>query len=330
MTHETVRADSQVPLISVVIAAYNSAARLHCAVATVLAQTVSDLEVVVVGDACTDNSEDVLTEFADPRIRWTNLTTNWGEQSVPSNHGIALTRGEFVFFLNQDDLWRPHHIDLCLALLQEEHADVVWSPYIVVPNGGRPGDQATPRPSDGGISPKHPEFSARIFIPASCTAWRRKALHQIGGWRTAAQVSVSPSQDLLWRASTTGLSIRGTRDPTVLVLWSGSRPGSYTNEYWAADNEAWLDALLGTPDVIAAEVAGALLSSAAAASRSPNLVRIIRRSVGHVLRWLCERLKVHPNTWFYIRFLSKGGFINSVRAQNNLGRVDFKKKSKMK
>jgi len=91
-----------------------------------------DFEIVVVGDGATDDSEELLAALGDERVRWENLPTNWGEQSVPSNRGIELARGRNIFFLNQDDLWRPDHLSTCL--------EVNWVPaleaQIRLPAGG--------------------------------------------------------------------------------------------------------------------------------------------------------------------------------------------------
>ena len=65
---------------------------------------------IVVGDACTDDSEDVVRGIGDERVRWENLERNSGSQSVPNNRGIALARGEYIAYLGHDDLWHPQHV----------------------------------------------------------------------------------------------------------------------------------------------------------------------------------------------------------------------------
>jgi GT2 family glycosyltransferase len=59
----------------------------------VRAQTRSDWELIVVGDACTDDTADVVATFPDPRIRFVNLPENVGEQSGPNNEGVRLGHG---------------------------------------------------------------------------------------------------------------------------------------------------------------------------------------------------------------------------------------------
>lgn len=320
---------SDSPVVSVVIAAYNSSGRLKCAVESALEQDAPDLEVIVVGDACTDDSAEVLEHIGDDRVRWENLPTNWGEQSIPSNRGIELARGQFIFFLNQDDLWRPHHIRSCLSLLQQCGADMVWSPCLVVPQGHQPGSRTEPLPKLSGYLGSRPEFSPYCFIPASCTAWRADALRSLGGWRTAAQVFVSPSQDLLWRASRAGLVQIGASKPSVVVLWSGERPGSYLPGYRPTDNQAWLDAIRSLPDVIDDEMARALEAIVDVEPQPRTFRSVVRQACSRIIRFTWETAGHHPaSAHIAFHHRKSGGFINEVRALNNLPRLHFRAEGK--
>lgn len=324
------------PKVSVVIAAYNSSRRLKCAVTSVLQQSYTDLEVIVVGDCWTDDSGDVLQSMDNPRIRWENLDLNWGEQSVASNRGIDLARGEYIFFLNQDDLWLVDHVSETLLMLDGQALDLVWSPFLVIPAGVKPGLQKSALPKIGGTSPSHPSFDSRTFIPASCTAWRSSSLRQINGWRTAAEVSVSPSQDLLWRAKRAGLKILGKTSPSVVVLWSGPRPGSYLSTFQAKENEFWLNAITFSPELVNKEFAEAVIRSDLEAKRKKKFS--IRRTIMRMRRknyWLqflasrmlgplVEATGRHPESFFrWLKHRKVGGFINYVRAMNDLNRRDF-------
>src|SRR4051794_17887104 len=89
---------SDPPLVSVVIATYNYSSVLRHAVASALGQRYPNIEVLVVGDACTDDSQEVVEAIGDPRVRWHNLDYNWGTQSGPNNAGIAMARGELIAY----------------------------------------------------------------------------------------------------------------------------------------------------------------------------------------------------------------------------------------
>ena len=88
---------------------------MRYAVESLLRSTIVDWELIVVGDACTDDTGDVVASFGDSRIQFYNMEKNCGEQSGPNNEGLRRARGEYVAFLSQDDLWFPDHLEKLLA-----------------------------------------------------------------------------------------------------------------------------------------------------------------------------------------------------------------------
>jgi glycosyltransferase involved in cell wall biosynthesis len=104
------------PKVSVVIPTYNRAATVPRAIESVLAQTVSDLEVIVVDDGSSDNTGKVLGEMFGDRIRY-YAQANQGA-SVARNRGIEEARGEWIAFLDSDDLWEKDKLEWQLKALQ--------------------------------------------------------------------------------------------------------------------------------------------------------------------------------------------------------------------
>ncbi len=98
------------PLVTVIIATYNWSSVLRHAVRSVLWQTYENFELLVIGDGCTDDSEEVVASFGDPRVRWINLPENVGSQSGPNNRGLELARGEYIAYQGHDDVWHPKHL----------------------------------------------------------------------------------------------------------------------------------------------------------------------------------------------------------------------------
>ena len=99
------------PLVSVVMATYHWPEALAISIPSVIAQRYPHWELLVVGDACTDDSMRVALGFGDPRIRWFNLPENSGSQGAPNNLGIHESRGELIAYLGHDDLWSGDHLD---------------------------------------------------------------------------------------------------------------------------------------------------------------------------------------------------------------------------
>src|SRR5689334_23253461 len=91
--------------VSVIVPTYNRAALLREAIASVLAQSFGDFELIIVDDGSTDKTSDVIEGFRDRRIRRL-LMEHCANLSVIRNTGIRDASGEFTAFLDSDDLWR--------------------------------------------------------------------------------------------------------------------------------------------------------------------------------------------------------------------------------
>ena len=110
--------------ISVVIPLYNKARHIARALASVLRQTHTDLEVIVVDDGSTDGSAERARELADPRIRLVRQD-NAGV-SAARNRGVAAATTGLVAFLDADDEWLPDFLQTVLLLHSRFPAARVW------------------------------------------------------------------------------------------------------------------------------------------------------------------------------------------------------------
>ncbi len=108
-----------IPVVSVIIPSYNRSSVIGRAVRSVLAQTFTDFEVIVVDDGSSDfeSTEISLREFNDPRVRLIHLPKNQGGAAA-RNHGVGSATGEFVAFLDSDDEWYPNKLERQIAILQ--------------------------------------------------------------------------------------------------------------------------------------------------------------------------------------------------------------------
>ncbi|WP_198371310.1 glycosyltransferase family 2 protein [Roseomonas rosulenta] len=113
------------PRVSVVIPAFNAASLLPQAIGSVAAQTLRDVEVIVVDDASTDDTADAartLLGQAGLRGQVVRLQSNGGP-ALARNVGVARAGGEYVAFLDTDDVWMPEKLALQSALL-DAHPEV--------------------------------------------------------------------------------------------------------------------------------------------------------------------------------------------------------------
>lgn len=103
--------------VSVIIPTWNRATSLECAVRSALTQTHPPLEVLVCDDGSTDNTEQVVRSIGDSRVVWCP-GERAGRPAIPRNRGIRASRGEWLAFLDDDDVWLPEKLAIQLERLQ--------------------------------------------------------------------------------------------------------------------------------------------------------------------------------------------------------------------
>jgi glycosyltransferase involved in cell wall biosynthesis len=149
--------DQREPLVSILIPTYNRAGLLaERSVPSALRQTYERVEVIIVGDACTDDTPEVVAKIDDPRIRFVNLPSKevlpadpWNAWMVagtqPANFALALARGRWVAWLDDDDEFSDDHIEALLracfarrlefayGIMSDEVAAGQWQPVGAFP-----------------------------------------------------------------------------------------------------------------------------------------------------------------------------------------------------
>lgn len=123
------------PSISVVLPAYNHAGYVGAAIDSVLAQTWQDFELIVIDDASTDATWEVISEFDDARLRVRRNAANLGAHAT-LNLAIGEARGDQVAILNSDDLFAPDRLERCRAALAAAGADLLGSGITLIDAAG--------------------------------------------------------------------------------------------------------------------------------------------------------------------------------------------------
>jgi|APSaa5957512535_1039671.scaffolds.fasta_scaffold52141_2 glycosyltransferase involved in cell wall biosynthesis len=103
------------PIISVIVPTYNRANILCETLDSILCQTYENFELIVVDDGSTDNTEEVVKKYNDLRLHYIK-TENWGGPARPRNIGIQISKGEYIAFCDDDDLWLPHKLESQIKL----------------------------------------------------------------------------------------------------------------------------------------------------------------------------------------------------------------------
>ncbi|MEC4885586.1 MAG: glycosyltransferase family 2 protein [Scytonema sp. PMC 1070.18] len=112
------------PKVSIIIPAYNSSRYIKRAIESVLCQTEKNIEVIVVDDASTDNTVEVVRQFCDHRLKLMVNECNQGP-SYSRNRALKEAQGEWVALLDSDDWYVPERLEKLLQVAYTENADIV-------------------------------------------------------------------------------------------------------------------------------------------------------------------------------------------------------------
>ena len=111
------------PTVSIIIPTYNREKLVCKAIKSVLAQTFSDFELIVVDDCSADQTQAAVEQFQDPRIRYIRHEKNAGECGA-RNTGLSAVQGRYVAFLDSDDEWTPQKLEKQVARFEQAPKEV--------------------------------------------------------------------------------------------------------------------------------------------------------------------------------------------------------------
>lgn len=208
------------PAITVLMATYNRGRHIQPSIRSVLGQTFTDFELLVIGDGCNDDTESHVSAFRDPRIQWLNLPERGGSQSFANNAGLQIARAPIIAYIGHDDIWAPEHLAGLKELLDGSEVDFAVAGAIFHMPPGCKGHQVTGLFEDHSAALQH-------FFPPSSFAHSKSAADLIGPWLPPLEVRAPVDADFLLRAAKAGLRFRSTGKITVHKFAAGHRYLSY-------------------------------------------------------------------------------------------------------
>jgi glycosyltransferase involved in cell wall biosynthesis len=232
------------PAVSVIIATYNWSTVLPFSIGSVLQQSFADFEVLVVGDGCTDDSEQVVRSIDDPRVNWVN-NPRAGHQSGPNNEGLRRARGRIIAYLGHDDLWLPHHLAHHVAAI-DGGADLTVSLVAAIGPDGAFVESGMPRPAEN------------KWAPPSASAHRLSLVREAGAWRDYRELDVAPEHDLWRRFLAAGARQATIPRLTVIKIGAWQRRDVYRLRP-CYEQAAWMERIRNEPDLEAA-LLGAMIA----------------------------------------------------------------------
>jgi glycosyltransferase involved in cell wall biosynthesis len=215
----------QLPRVSVIIPTHNRKAFVQEAVDSVLAQTYEDFELIVVDDGSTDGTGKVLKRY-EKRLLYL-YQANQGV-SAARNNGLALAQGEFIAFLDSDDLWLPKKLAIQVAFMdQHPQAQICYTDELWIRRGKR-------------VNPKkrHAKCSGEIYhhclplciISPSSALMRRGLFAQVGTFDPG--LPVCEDYDLWLRVAA---RFPVFFIPQRLIVKRGGHPDQLSRQEWGND-----------------------------------------------------------------------------------------------
>lgn len=116
-------------LVSIIMPSYNTAQYIEETIASVLAQTYTNWELIIVDDCSTDNTDEVVAQYLDDhRIRYLKNEKNSGA-AISRNRALREATGKWIAFLDSDDLWNPQKLEKQIAFMEEHNYKFTCTDY---------------------------------------------------------------------------------------------------------------------------------------------------------------------------------------------------------
>lgn len=115
---------NQSPIISIIVPAYNAASYIKSTLDSAINQTFKDFEILVINDCSTDDTVDIVESYCatDKRVKLISLSVNKGAPAGPRNIGVKEAKGQWIAFLDADDIWHPQKLKRQMDLLNSTGA----------------------------------------------------------------------------------------------------------------------------------------------------------------------------------------------------------------
>lgn len=124
-------------LVSIIVPVYNAEKFINETVNCILAQTLTDWELLLVENGSTDNTPEILKTFTDERIKVINAEKNIGAAGA-RNKGMELSTGRFVCYIDADDLWKPEKLEKQVEFMQKKDVAFCFTGYEFADHNGTP------------------------------------------------------------------------------------------------------------------------------------------------------------------------------------------------
>ncbi|EGT3628899.1 glycosyltransferase, partial [Morganella morganii] len=119
-------------LVSIIMPSFNSGRYIYKSINSVLNQTYTNFELIIVDDCSSDNTRDIVNSFIDDRIIFVRSESNSGSPATPRNIGLSKARGEVIAFLDSDDIWHVEKLEKQLRFMCDHNASFTCTSYTII------------------------------------------------------------------------------------------------------------------------------------------------------------------------------------------------------
>lgn len=125
------------PEVSIITASYNTAAFITETIESVLNQSFIDWEMIIIDDASSDNSDQIINSYTkiESRIIYLKRSNNGGA-AVARNDGIKIAKGRYIAFLDSDDLWQPNKLEEQIIFMKKNNFAFSYCAYDIIDESG--------------------------------------------------------------------------------------------------------------------------------------------------------------------------------------------------
>lgn len=265
--NESAGSEQDRPLVSVVVATYNMGQHIEGAIDSILQQSFRDLEVIVVDDGSSDDTQERLQQYRnDERVRIIR-TDNQGQPKA-KNLGIQNARGKYIAFCDADDLWAPDKLERQIPVfIQDPEVGVVYTDVKYIDERGEVYEkEGGYKRYSGFVTDK---LLIKNFVPFGTSIIRRECLDQVGLFDESLPMGIDWD---LWLRLSVFYKFQFVEAKTYFYReWPGQMSNNYRSRYQYASiilerfisrngerltpkevNEAWKDLFRGKAAIISA------------------------------------------------------------------------------
>lgn len=124
-------------LVSIIMPSWNTGQFISESIDSVLSQSYSNWELIIVDDCSTDNTDDIIRHYSDDRIKYYKNEHNQGA-ALTRNRAISQAQGEWIAFLDSDDLWMPDKLEKQLSFMNDNGYVFSYHEYVKIDEDSKP------------------------------------------------------------------------------------------------------------------------------------------------------------------------------------------------